>query len=372
MKPTRTRFGLAAGAIAALALVASACGSTSSSTTTSEAAPTTAAATETTAPVETTAAATETSAAAVELPSKITIAYQNIPNGDLVVKHEKLLEQAFGDKVTIEWKLFDSGGAVNEAVLAGGVDIGLVGSSPTSRGLSSGIEYEVPWIHDVIGSAEALVVKGDKGIASIADLKGKTIATPFASTAHYSLLAALESAGLSDTDVNVIDSEPDAILAAWQNGDIDGAYVWNPNLAKLVADNGKVLISSADLAKQGKTTYDLAIVTKSFADKYPGAVQIWLDAQNTAVKLIKTDPTKAAAAIAAELNISEQETLDQLSQLIFLDASEQVGADYLGGGLATNLYAAAQFNQKLGKIDSVKAEADYQAAVITAFAAAAK
>ncbi len=96
---------------------------------------------------------------------------------------------------TIDWKLFDSGGSVNEAVLAGGVDIGLVGSSPASRGISSGIEYQVPWIFDVIGKAEALVVKGDSGITSIADLKGKTIATPFASTSHYSLLAALAGRG---------------------------------------------------------------------------------------------------------------------------------------------------------------------------------
>jgi taurine transport system substrate-binding protein len=197
------------------------------------------------------------------LPDKIVIGYQNIPNGDLIVKHDGLLEAAFGDAVTVEWKLFDSGGSVNEAILAGAIDIGLVGSSPASRGISSGIEYQIPWIFDVIGKAEALAVKA--GINSIADLKGKTIATPFASTSHYSLLAALEEAGLSESDVKVIDSEPDAILAAWQQGDIDGAYVWNPVLAKLTADGGKVLITSEDLSKKGKTTYDLAVVTTSFA-----------------------------------------------------------------------------------------------------------
>ena len=47
-------------------------------------------------------------------PDKITIAYQVIPNGDLVVKHEGWLEEAFPD-TEIEWKLFDSGGSVNEA-----------------------------------------------------------------------------------------------------------------------------------------------------------------------------------------------------------------------------------------------------------------
>ena len=303
------------------------------------------------------------------LPEKIVIGYQNIPNGDLIVKHDGLLEAAFGDKVQIEWKLFDSGGSVNEAILANAVDIGLVGSSPTSRGISSGIEYQVPWIFDVIGKAEALVAKG---ATSIADLKGKTIATPFASTSHYSLLAALEDAGLKESDVKVIDSEPDAILAAWQQGDIDAAYVWNPVLAKLAADGGTILITSEDLSKKGKTTYDLAVVTNSFASKYPAAVQIWVDQQNAAVNKIRNDAAGAAKAIAAELNITEAEAADQLSQLIFLDAKEQAGADYLGGGLAANLYAAALFNKNLGKIDSVKEEAAYQSAINSSFASASK
>lgn len=341
----RKRNTLRIAAIAAtLAVVLTACGGSSSSSDT-------------------------TAASGDALPEKIVIGYQNIPNGDLIVKHDGLLEAAFGDEVQIEWKLFDSGGSVNEAILANAVDIGLVGSSPTSRGISSGIEYQVPWIFDVIGKAEALVAKG---ATSIADLRGKTIATPFASTSHYSLLAALEDAGLKESDVKVIDSEPDAILAAWQQGDIDAAYVWNPVLAKLAKDGGTILITSEDLSKKGKTTYDLAVVTNSFASKYPAAVQIWVDQQNAAVNKIRNDAAGAAKAIAAELNITEAEASDQLSQLIFLDATEQAGADYLGGGLATNLYAAALFNKNLGKIDSVKEEAAYQGAINSTFAKASK
>jgi taurine transport system substrate-binding protein len=368
MSNIRHRRALSVAALAALALTAAACGSSSTSSAATAAPTTTAGGSGST----TTVGGSTTTAAATSLPSKITIGYQQVPNGDLIVKHDKLLESAFGPSVKIDWKLFDSGGAVNEAVAAGAVDIGLVGSSPTSRGISTGIPYEVPWIFDVIGKAEALVVKGDKGINSIADLKGKTIATPFASTSHYSLLAALQEAGLSDKDVKVIDSAPDAIFAAWKAGQIDGAYVWNPNLAKLVSDNGKVLITSEDLAKKGKTTYDLAIVTTKFAQQYPGAVQTWLDQQNAAVKEIRSDPAKAADSVAAELNISAADAKDQLSQLIFLDASQQVGTDYLGGGLADNLYAAAVFNKNLGKIDSVKDKSAYQAAIVTTFAAAAK
>ena len=314
-----------------------------------------------------TAAAGKPAAAAAAAPKKLTIAYQAIPNGDLVVKHEGWLEKALPD-TEIEWKLFDSGGSVNEAVAARSVDIGLAGSSPVSRGLSQPLPYEVPWIHDVIGKAEALVVKKD--ITSIEQLKGKKVATPLASTSHYSLLAALQDHQLTAKDVKVIDSEPDAIAAAWSRGDIDGAYVWNPNLAKLIKDGGHVLVSSADLAKEGKTTYDLAVVTKDFASKYPDAVKTWVAQQDRAVKLYRSDPDAVATAVGAELNVSADEVLPQLKDLIFLTAAEQAGPDYLGGGLAKNLFAAAQFNKDLAQIDKVQPEASYGAAVNATFASA--
>ena len=310
-----------------------------------------------------TAAASKPAAAAA--PKKLTIAYQAIPNGDLVVKHEGWLEKALPD-TKIEWKLFDSGGSVNEAVAARSVDIGLAGSSPVSRGLSQPLPYEVPWIHDVIGKAEALVVKKD--ITSIEQLKGKKVATPLASTSHYSLLAALQDHQLTAKDVKIIDAEPDAIAAAWSRGDIDGAYVWNPNLAKLIKDGGHVLVTSADLAKEGKTTYDLAVVTKDFAGKYPDAVKTWVAQQDRAVKLYRSDPDAVATAVGAELNVSAEEVLPQLKDLIFLTAAEQAGPDYLGGGLAKNLFAAAQFNKGLAQIDRVQPEASYGAAVNATYA----
>jgi taurine transport system substrate-binding protein len=296
-----------------------------------------------------------------EAPSKITVAYQAIPNGDLVVKHEKWLEKALPN-TQIEWKLFDSGGTVNEAVAARAVDIGLAGSSPVARGLSQPLPYEVPWIHDVIGTAEALVVR--KGINSLADLKGKKVATPLASTSHYSLLAALDDAGVPQKDVKVVDAEPDVISAAWSRGDIDAAYVWNPNLAKLVKDGGKILTTSADLAKKGKTTYDLAVVTKAFAGKYPKALATWVGLQDRAVKLYRSNPDQWATDVAAELNITKADAASQAKGLIFLTANEQTGADYLGGGLARNLYTAAQFNKTLGQIPSVQPESAYSSGVL--------
>ncbi|MFA4928709.1 MAG: aliphatic sulfonate ABC transporter substrate-binding protein [Patulibacter sp.] len=319
---------------------------------------------------DTTTAASGSSTTAsetVKAPDTITIAYQAIPNGDLIVKNLGYLEKALPN-TKIEWKQFDSGGTVNEAFAGDSVDFGLAGSSPVSRGISQGIEYRVPWIHDVIGEAEALVAK--EGITTIADLKGKKIAAPLASTTHYTLLAALKDAGVEEKDVKIIDAEPADIVAAWSRGDIDAAYVWNPSLAELVKDGGTVITDSAKQAEAGHRTYDLAVVSSKFASDYPEALQTWVEQQNKAVELLASDPAAAHKAIGAELNLSADEVADQVKGLRFLNAAEQASPDYLGGTVGADLLATAKFNKDVGQIPAVKPDDTYTGAVDPAPAAA--
>lgn len=346
MKLLRKHSRLATTALAAAAMMALAgCGGSNSGGATSSApAPSSA------------TAAPETSSAAPEPPAgpaEIRIAYQAIPNGDLVVKNLGLLEAALPG-TTITWTKFESGGDVNTAVIAGAVDIGLAGSSPVTIGLAQPIPYQVPWIFDVIGPAESLVVRNESGITDLAGLEGKKIGTPFASTAHYSLLAALEGAGITEDKVTLVDLQPPDILAAWERGDIDAAYVWSPTLDEL-AKNGTILITSADIAKAGKPTYDLAVVTNEFSSAYPDAVVAWLKAQDEAVALLNDDPEAAAAAIAAELGITPEAALAQIKGLTFLSGAEQISPDWLGtpeapGKFADTLLATGEFLVNQGKI----------------------
>lgn len=290
----------------------------------------------------------------------VRIAYQSIPNADLVVKNQKLLEKALPD-VDVKWVRFESGGDVNTAVVAGAVDLGLAGSSPVTKGLSAplNIPYKVVWIHDLIGDNEALVAKS--GINSVQELAGKKVATPFGSTAHYSLLAALTAAGVDPSAVQTIDLQPQDALAAWKRGDIDAAYVWTPTLGELRAD-GKVLVSSRQLAQQGKPTADLGVVTNAFAAKHPEVVTAWIKAQDQAVTQVRTAPDQAAKSIGAELGLPADEAKQQLSELVLLSAKEQTGPEYLGtpgapGRLAANLRDAAVFLKGQKAVDAVPDEA---------------
>lgn len=292
----------------------------------------------------------------------VRIAYQSIPNADLIVKNQRLLEKALPD-ADVKWVKFESGGDVNTAVIAGSVDLGLAGSSPVTKGLSAplNIPYKVVWIHDLIGDNEALVAK--PGIGSVKDLAGKKVATPFGSTSHYSLLATLKAAGVDPAAVQTIDLQPQDTLAAWKRGDIDAAYVWTPTLSELTKD-GKVLITSRQLAEQGKPTADLGVVTNAFATKHPEVVTAWIKAQDQAVGQARTAPDQAAKSIGAELGLQPDEAKRQLSELVLLSAKEQTGPEYLGtpgapGKLAATLHDAAVFLKEQKKVDSVPDQAAF-------------
>jgi taurine transport system substrate-binding protein len=320
----------------------------------------------------------DSGSSASDEPITLRIGYQAIPNSDSIVRQNKWLDEALADQnVTVEWTKFESGGDVNTAFLAGDLDIGLAGSSPVTKGLTEplNIPYEVPWIFDVIGTAEALVVSNDSGITDIAGLAGKKVGTPFGSTAHFSLLAALDQAGVDPTTVEIIDLEPADIQAAWERGDIDGAYVWLPVLADL-RTTGKQLITSADLAAAGKTTADLAVVSTEFATAHPDVVQTWVDQQNRAVELFNTDPTAASEAIGAALNLEPAEALAQAKELIWLDAAQQSSAEYLGtpeapGAFAENLLDAATFLKTQDAIEAVPGIEVFQKGINGSWAAKA-
>ena len=302
----------------------------------------------------------------------VRIAYQKIPNGDLIVKDQQILENCMPN-ATITWNVFSSGGDVLQAYGAGAVDIGLTGSNPNVKALSAPLNTTLPpivttWIFDVIGLGEALVVKPE--IKSAADLKGKQVATPFGSTAHYSLLNWLKLNGLSDTDVTLVNLEPEKMAAAWP--DLAGVFVWDPSQSEIVKQGGVILGSAADTAAAGSPTYDLANGVKSFVDANVPFMTMWAKAQNYAVNLINSDPTAAAASISAELAVPPADVEKMFGGYQYLSAADQASENWLGGKLGgVDFPATAEFLLNQGGIDAVSATDVYAAGVTSQFAAEA-
>ena len=204
------------------------------------------------------------------LPAELRIGYQLIPNGDLIVKDQGWLEAALPD-TTIKWIKFDSGADVNTAMIAGSIDIGLAGSSPVAAGLSD------PHEHPLQGAVDPRRHRRRRIARRQERLRHHRLHRSGRQEGRHAvrLDRPLQPAGCAraqrrrpDARSTIVDLQPPDILAAWQRGDIDAAYVWNPTLAELKKD-GTILITSAELAKEGKLTADLAVVTNAFARPVP-------------------------------------------------------------------------------------------------------
>ncbi len=280
------------------------------------------------------------------MPDKIVIGFQAIPNGQIISKDYGWLEEAAG--IPVEWVQINSGSELNTGLAAGSIDIGLSGSSGVAAGIANSVPFDVIWIHDIIGDNEALVVKEEAGIKELKDLVGKRIAVPYGATTHYHLLAAMELEGIDPESVEIFDMQPPDALAAWHRGDIDGSFIWEPTLAKMLEAGGEVLIYSRKLAEAGYLTGDITVVRKGFAEKYPDLVVQYLAAEIKAVELYNTDRDAAAQAVSNQFDIPREEALRQMSSLVLLTGEEQLSPSYMGkegniGDLAGVLKATADF-----------------------------
>ncbi|AHG62567.1 taurine ABC transporter substrate-binding protein [Advenella mimigardefordensis] len=300
---------------------------------------------------------------------EVVIGYQDMVVPWRYAQETRLLEERTGYKVT--YRQIGSGADVVRALASGAIDIGEAGSSPFAAGLSQGVPIELFWVLDNINQAEALVARKEAGIASVADLKGKKIALPFASTTHFHLLVALENAGIQPNEVQILNLRPPEVLAAWQRGDIDATFIWNPVLQQ-VKENGKVLLTSGEIAKAtGKATFDAIAVRKDFAkdndDFLTAFVKVLADSDKDYVGNTArwTADSAQAKAVAKWSGAEAGNVPDSLALYSFVAPAEQAGKQWLGGGkdsvVVQSLAATSEFLKKQGTIGSTLQ--DYSAGV---------
>ena len=300
------------------------------------------------------AALTLSSATLFAHAADFTVAYQTTVDPAKVAQADGAYEKAA--KAKIDWRKFDSGAEVITAVASGDVQIGYVGSSPLAAAATRQLPVQTFLIATQIGAAEALVARNGSGIEKPTDLIGKKVAVPFVSTGHYSLLAALKHWNIDPSKVQILNLAPPAIIAAWQRGDIDATYVWDPALGVAKA-SGKVLITSGELSELGAPTFDAWIVRKDFAEKHPDAVRAFAKVTLDAYADYRKDPQAWLAnpdniAKVVKLSGAKAEDIPLLLQgNVFPLAADQVTA--LGAPTTKAVSATAQFLKEQGKVDKV-------------------
>jgi len=182
------------------------------------------------------------------------------------------------------------------------VDVGLFGTAGMVVGASQDLDYKNFYIQIASCYADGLVARPDSGINRLQDLKGKKIAFVRGTSAHLGLTKALQSAGLTPGDVNMIHTDVPAMAPAFANKDVDAAYSWEPWISRMQEMGGKVIVRSNQV---GLNTSDNWVVRTAWAQKNPQGVLLLLKAVDLALGEFKKNPGLAIKATAESLGVNE-------------------------------------------------------------------
>ncbi|MGU3646078.1 ABC transporter substrate-binding protein [Microbacterium sp. C23T] len=243
----------------------------------------------------------------------------------LVGLEEGMFDDALGD-IDVTTQVFNAGPAAIEALSAGAIDATYIGPNPSiNTFIQSGGESARIVAGAATGGA-ALVVRD--GIDDAADLEGTTIATPqLGNTQDVAARVWLKDEGFeTDTagggDVHITPTENAQTLTLFQQGQLDGAWLPEPWVSRLIIDAGAhVLQDEADLWEDGEFPTTVLLVRKQFLDEHPDVVADLLKGHEAAVQWIADNPDEAPAVINDKI---EKDTGKPLADDVIARALEHV------------------------------------------------
>lgn len=136
----------------------------------------------------------------------------------------------------VVFSTFTSGPPQVEAATAGKIDVAITGNTPPIFGTASNAKIKVVAGYDGGGVGDKVLVRADSPIASVADLRGRSIAVGKGSSAHGHILAQLKKAGLTPEDVKLVFLQPADALTAFTSGQADAWAIWDPYTAQAEHD----------------------------------------------------------------------------------------------------------------------------------------
>jgi NitT/TauT family transport system substrate-binding protein len=165
-----------------------------------------------------------------------------------------------------------------------------------------GLQPRIILVVDVSHGAD--VVVGRRGLRTMRDLKGKSVAVESSALGAFVLSRALALNGMQASDVNVVHMESNEQPSAFENGQVDGAVTFDPYRAQFLKAGAQTLFDSTQIPGE---IVDLLAVRSSVVKKEPKAIQALLGGWFDAIDYMKREPKDAAR----RMGIRQQTTGEQ-------------------------------------------------------------
>ena len=197
--------------------------------------------------------------------------------------------------LTVKWVEFPAGPQLLEGLNVGAVDVGYVGEAPPIFAQAAGAQFVYIGNDPASPQAEAIVVRKDSPIQSVAELKGKKVALNKGSNVHYLLAKLVEKAGLKLTDLQVVYLPPADARAAFESRNVDAWVIWDPVLAAAEKQIGARVLADGTGVVNNHQYY---LAQRDYAARNPQVIQALFAASVEDGEWLKAHLQQAAAQIA--------------------------------------------------------------------------
>jgi NitT/TauT family transport system substrate-binding protein len=232
-------------------------------------------------------------------PDNITIAYQfGVGYAPLmIIKQQRLLEKAYPG-LRVEWKQLASGTPITDGIIKGDIQIGAMGTGPMLVGWARGINWKVIAPLD---EADLWLMAKDPGIRTIADLRGKRIVTPTATSIQAVALRKMAQVKLGNAralDSSLISMDHPDGMQALLSGQIDAHFTSPPYQWQELGRGAHVVGKSYGYF--GAHSFLVTVLTQKFYDEYRAFSNRFYRLVKQSIDLINKKPKAAAAILARE------------------------------------------------------------------------
>lgn len=206
-----------------------------------------------------------------------------------IMEEKGWLEEALaeaGYDIEVKYTEFESGPPENEAFAVGEQDLGVMGNVPAISGIAAGQERDIIGIAYNGEQTLGILVQNDSPITEISGLKGKKIGIVIGSIAQDFLNAVLENAGLTMSDVELINLGVSELETALITGQVDAVAMWNPTMLKICSDGAGVLLADGTGVYAGE---NVIVANKEYTSQNPEIVKIFMEQYQRAVDELKSD-----------------------------------------------------------------------------------
>jgi taurine transport system substrate-binding protein len=261
--------------------------------------------------------------------------------------------------LAVELKPFAAGPAMLPAFAAGEIDVGWMGEFPAVTGFVNGLPIRLFLVQSMLRTDVRLVANSAIGAKTISDLKGRKVAVTIGSTSHFHLLRALDLAGLTQTDVTMVNLAPANMAPAYLAGQVDAILTWEPGVGEVEAQGAKRIATTESL---GTVTGLFGVVREDYLKSRSQEVGKLIKAWDAALAAYAAAPRKVIESEAARLGqpVEAVEALLARQNVTFPGFAEQVGQTYLGSvvdkrtaRITSHVQDIAQFLVKIDRIKSV-------------------